>query len=136
MKDKGVFLILIFVLVSLVICIDQGFKPKDIEGLRKIANQGLITLPPKPFTTDGCSLWLNSFLGVDYTDICIEHDMKYWKGGSAEDRKKADNELKNGVNERIPLVGSLMYMWVRAWGHPAVPVPWRWGYGFDYLYVY
>lgn len=128
--------ILVLILAFSVVYFDQRFEPNDIKKLRELANSQTDVLPPKEFTTDGCSLWPNSFFGSGFTDVCIEHDIKYWKGGSAEERKMADNELKEGVNERVPFMGSLMYFGVRIFGHPIVPAPWRWGYGFEYPYTY
>lgn len=136
MSKKKIILGLIFVAIFFAVYSDQKFEPENIEELRKISNEQIAPLPPKAFTTDGCSLWPNSILGNDLLDICISHDMQYWKGGSAEDRKVADNEMRERVNENIPFVGDVMYTGVRIFGHPLLPSPWRWGYGFEYPYKY
>ena len=39
--------------------------------------------PSYPFTTDGCTLWPDGF----WQSCCVEHDMAYWCGGSAEERR-------------------------------------------------
>ena len=136
MSKKKIIAGLVLGLVFFVVYYDQQFEPKDIEGLRVVANSQTGVLPPRAFTTDGCSIWVNSFFGTDITDLCIEHDMKYWKGGSAQDREKADSVLRESVNERIPFMGDIMYLGIRVFAHPIVPAPWRWGYGFDYPYKY
>ena len=122
--------------VFFVIYSDQKFEPKNIEELIKVANSKVNILPPREFTTDGCSIWFNSILGNDFTDICIEHDIEYWKGGSREERKIADKKLREQVNEKISFMGDIMYVGVRVFGHPLFPTPWRWGYGFEYPYTY
>jgi hypothetical protein len=89
----------------------------------------------KPFKSDGCSafpdgtneqkdLWLK---------CCVEHDKKYWKGGTYEERKMADLELKQcveSVNE--PDIAQLMLAGVRVGGTPYFPTSFRWGYGWPY----
>ena len=136
MNKKKIIFWLIFIVIFFAVYFDQTFEPKNIEELRSISNEQVLPLPPKTFTTDGCSLWPNSILGNNLLDICIEHDMKYWKGGSAQDREIADNEMRKRVNERVPFIGDVMYAGVRIFGHPLIPSPWRWGYGFEYPYNY
>lgn len=87
------------------------------------------------FTSDGCSafpdgkiehqtLWLN---------CCIQHDLAYWKGGSYEERERADKQLEQCVsNVGEEEIGSLMYAGVRAGGSPYLPTPYRWGYGWPF----
>ncbi len=77
---------LVLILVIVLIYLDQSFEPQNIEELRKIANSKAEILPPKAFTTDGCSMWPNS----RFTDICIQHNIMYWKGGTSKERKIAD----------------------------------------------
>jgi len=136
MSKKRIIWGLILVLAFIAVYSDQTFEPDNIGELREIASKQADVLPPKIFTTDGCSLWPNSILGNDFTDICILHDMKYWKGGSAKERKIADNELRESANERMLFVGSIMHVGIRIFGHPLVPALWRWGYGFEYPYKY
>ncbi|MAG12483.1 hypothetical protein CL630_01590 [bacterium] len=143
-NKKEIIIVLIAILTFSAIYYDQKFEPENIEILRESANaraQQLHSgqadiLPTKAFTTDGCSLWLNSLFNNDFTDICIEHDIKYWKGGSTEDRKVADTTLRKSVNSKMPFMGDIMYAGVRIFGHPLIPSPWRWGYGLDDTYTY
>lgn len=92
-----------------------------------------------PFTSDGCSafpegtpehqtLWL---------DCCREHDFAYWQGGTAEQRAKADEELRAcvaAVGE--PGIAALMLAGVRVGGSPYWPTAFRWGYGWPYFKGY
>jgi len=118
--------------VSFLFYLDRSFVPDNIEELQKQANESTDLTVPKAFTTDGCTLSPNSFFGIELVDICIEHDMKYWAGGSKDERLSADLDLRDGVNSRVMLLGEIYYWGTRIGGHPIIPMPWRWGYGFDY----
>ena len=91
-----------------------------------VAKHGNKGLPPKRFTTDGCTLWPDS----DWGHCCVTHDIAYWCGGSAAQRADADRELglcltRNGDAG----MGSIMRLGTRLGGFSILPVPWRWGYG-------
>lgn len=82
--------------------------------------------PERPFVTDGCSLWPD---GV-WVDCCVEHDIPYWCGGSPEARLEADRRLRACVSDASNgAAGWLMFIGVRAGGHPVWPTPWGWGFG-------
>ena len=79
-----------------------------------------------PFTTDGCTM----FPDGKWLQCCIEHDKKYWVGGTLEDRKTADQELKKCVIEDSNKVtGLIVYLGVRFGGRPVYSTHFRWGYG-------
>jgi hypothetical protein len=84
--------------------------------------------PPHPFTSDGCSVWPDS----RWVACCVEHDVAYWCGGSAQARARADRRLRQCVAARSAGMAPLMWLGVRAGGAPWMPAPWRWGYGWDY----
>jgi hypothetical protein len=87
------------------------------------------SLPPKPFTTDGCTLSSNG----SWTECCIAHDMSYWCGGQTALRQVADRLLSSCVTASgHPLVAKFMYLAVRLGGSPWLPFPWRWGYGYSW----
>lgn len=97
------------------------------------AVRGPKALPPHRFTTDGCSLFPDS----DWQHCCIEHDIDYWCGGSTVDRCAADRRLRACVHAtNHESTASVMYVGVRAGGHPWWPFSWRWGYGWDWPYSY
>jgi hypothetical protein len=125
-----ILLILVIVMMFFLIKIDQDFVPENLVELQKIAVESTELEVTEEFTTDGCSIFPNSLWGKDLTSICIEHDMKYWVGGSKEERMDADLELKNQINGEIKYVGDLMYWGTRVGGYAMLPTPWRWGYGF------
>jgi hypothetical protein len=87
-------------------------------------------LPPKRFTTDGCSLWPDS----DWQECCVTHDMAYWCGGTAGQRAEADERLQQCVRENgHPNAGTFMRLGTRLSGWWVLPTPWRWGYGWSWL---
>ena len=88
------------------------------------------------FTSDGCSLFPDGRMQdpAQWCDCCFMHDVAYWRGGSREDRKKADEELRDCVFKRTGnrALAAAMFEAVRAGGHPAFPTWYRWGYGWKY----
>lgn len=86
-------------------------------------------LPPRRFTTDGCTLWPDA----GWRECCIAHDMAYWCGGEPAARKRADRSLRECVAAAgHEDMASWMYYSVRLMGHPLWPFTWRWGYGWDW----
>lgn len=70
----------------------------------------------------------------DWCDCCVAHDLAYWRGGTAEERLKADRELKACVlaktsNEKL---ADVMFAGVRTGGGPYFYTHYRWGYGWPY----
>ena len=54
------------------------------------------------FTSDGCSLFPDGNIkdrGL-WCQCCLVHDIAYWQGGTKEDRKHADEALRDCVLER------------------------------------
>lgn len=93
----------------------------------------------KPFTTDGCSVFPDGTLKQQglWLSCCTEHDKAYWKGGTFDERKKADEALRICVIKvGEPLVAELMRAGVLVGGTPFLPTHFRWGYGWPYLRGY
>lgn len=94
----------------------------------------------KPFTSDGCSLFPDD--GVisqhDWCECCFVHDVSYWKGGTKEQRRLADEELKACVLRKTEneALANLMYSGVRFGGSPYFYNWYRWGYGWPYKRKY
>jgi len=87
------------------------------------------------FTTDGCSAFPDgtSEQRSLWAECCIRHDLAYWMGGTSDERKQADQELKVCVAQvGEPDIAKLMLAGVRVGGHPYWPTPFRWGYGWPY----
>jgi hypothetical protein len=89
--------------------------------------------PDRAFATDGCTLWFDGWwTGRTWQQCCVEHDIAYWCGGSREQRRTADDELRACVAaEYDGWMGAVMWLGSRVAAHPEVPAHWRWGYGVD-----
>ncbi len=73
-----------------------------------------------------------------WCDCCLAHDIAYWQGGTKEDRKHADEVLRECVlrSTGSKALADMMYNGVRAGGHPAFLTWYRWGYGWKYGKAY
>ena len=68
-----------------------------------------------------------------WDQCCVDHDIAYWCGGSAEERKQADRALRACVDALTPSwLAWTTYLGVRIGGHPLFPVHYRWGFGRSY----
>lgn len=73
------------------------------------------------------------FPDSDWVECCVSHDIAYWCGGTADERRTADRELGECVVDTgRPTLGWWMGKGVRVGGVPWAPTPWRWGYGRDW----
>jgi hypothetical protein len=90
----------------------------------------------RPFTSDGCTLFPDKSLisSDDWCSCCLHHDLAYWRGGTAEERKVADQELRDCVLKRTgnQALATMMYDGVRMGGSPYFYNWYRWGYGWSY----
>jgi hypothetical protein len=89
-----------------------------------------------PFSTDGCSMWIDGTPRQPslWRHCCVAHDKAYWIGGTAHERRKADQALQvcvRGLAGRV--MGDYMYTFVIPGGSPYWLMPYRWGYGWSYL---
>jgi len=88
------------------------------------------------FKSDGCSLFPDGSLEHRdlWCDCCFAHDIAYWRGGTQEERKRADETLRDCVLDRThsKALAVLMYDGVRTGGHPVFPTWYRWAYGWSY----
>lgn len=89
-----------------------------------------------PFTSDGCSLFPDASVitSQDWCSCCFDHDIAYWKGGTAEEREAADSALRDCVAQRTgnTVLADVMYEGVRFGGSPYFYNWYRWGYGWGY----
>lgn len=89
--------------------------------------------PPKPFKSDGCSMWFDSYQGVSLYPACFLHDLKYWAGYPGENvaRLIADAELMIHVARLMDdtQMAEIMFHGVRLGGHELFKQPFSWGFG-------
>ena len=94
----------------------------------------------RPFSSDGCSLFPDSSIITkrDWCSCCFEHDLAYWRGGTADERETADLKLKQCVlrKTRDKSLANAMYEGVRLGGSPYFYNWYRWGYGWSYTRKY
>jgi hypothetical protein len=89
--------------------------------------------PPKPFSSDGCSMWFDTWQGVSLYPACFLHDLKYWAGYPGEDveRLVADAELMIRVARLLHSteMAETMFHGVRVGGHEIFKRSFSWGFG-------
>ncbi|MFN8847404.1 MAG: hypothetical protein ACK5W9_11195 [Bdellovibrionales bacterium] len=91
----------------------------------------------RPFFSDGCSSspnslpWENKQSSWEF--CCIDHDIDYWIGGTSEERKISDENLKSCIaNSGSPRVAKIYHSSVSFFGTPDSLQNFRWGYGWNY----
>jgi len=89
--------------------------------------------PQKPFMSDGCSMWFDSWKGISLYPACFVHDLKYWAGYPGEDVERliADAELMIDVARLLNSTGmaETMFHGVRVGGHEIFEQSFSWGFG-------
>lgn len=95
--------------------------------------------PIAPFSTDGCSDFPDGSLKNPklWRQCCVAHDLKYWAGGTVEERIQADEDLQQCVAAvGQPGTSGVMLVGVRFFGSPWLPTSYRWGYGWPFTHGY
>jgi hypothetical protein len=138
-----VFLFLAFLIVLILaaiyfICaftIANKWVVSDAEYQRRINSKNIIKY-------DGCSGNLSEFYKFftgkypQYEHCCDIHDQAYFKGGTSEERRKADNELWDCVKRSgNPNLATLLYYVCRVGGHLIFPTSYRWDFGKNILII-
>lgn len=140
MKKNTIIYLSILGVVILLLSLDSIITPTITESDITSANEYLKKTnnprPPFPFTHDGCSLYPDVIPGHDFRDACLHHDIAYWTGGTAEERKRADILLREEISQSGFLgtpISYMMYFGVRVFGNSPVAalVDAEWGYGWD-----
>ena len=86
--------------------------------------------PPNPFKSDGCSMWFDSWRGIDFYPYCFLHDLEYWVGGTNTDRLVADAQLMIDIAKAgCPQMAEIMFHGVRVGGHERFRRTFSWGFG-------
>jgi len=89
--------------------------------------------PLQPFSSDGCTGWVDVWNGVSLYPACFLHDLKYWAGHPGEDveRLVADAELMIDVARLLKStkMAESMFHGVRIGGHEGLRCSFSWGFG-------
>jgi hypothetical protein len=130
---------IILTTIVLIVAWDQSFTLTDGELTQARADAEALCLthrtelPERPFTTDACSIAPNTLGDKEWSQCCILNDFAYWCGGTNEERKAADEELRSCINAESQNMGDVYYWQMRLLGSKWLPSPWRWGYGDSYF---
>lgn len=107
-----------------------------IAALVLVCHASAATAGIADFSSDGCSLFPDGTIKdrSKWCDCCLQHDIAYWRGGTEEERIRADAALRDCVLERTgdKALAETMYLGVRAGGHPGFPNWYRWAFGWNY----
>ena len=105
----------------------------EFYGLQNLWKKIDMDPPPKPFKSDGCSMWLDTFKGISIYPACFLHDLKYWSGypGEEVERLVADAELMIQVARLLgeTQIAEIMFHGVRIGGHEIFKQSFSWGFG-------
>jgi len=83
------------------------------------------------FFSDGCSMWPDEWKRgrVNLSSPCFWHDVRYFLGGTGQERKEADLQLFRDVLQIAgPSMAYIMYIGVRTGGW-IKGTGFNWGYG-------
>jgi len=89
--------------------------------------------PKKVFVSDGAS-GCPDFLSEMVYEAAFRHDLRYYLGGTPNQREKADKQFRRDLIKihHLPRsVADFMYQAVRIGGSEELPTSWRWGFGRD-----
>lgn len=115
---KAVTVILLFVLVF-------AGKPAHSKELDLVLQS---------FETDGCTMFVEGTLEKPdlWAHCCFEHDLRYWFGGTKDDKKFSDIQLRECVRD---VAGSfwanLMYNGVRLGSFSPIKFKYVWNWGWQ-----
>lgn len=86
----------------------------------------------KAFQTDGCTLFVDGTAKKPelWRHCCVEHDMRYWFGGSKKDMDQTDLRLRECVKDVAgPAWAELIYMGVRTGHYSPIKNKSKWSWG-------
>ncbi len=87
----------------------------------------------RPFESDGCTFIIDKPIfskNKSFKPCCYYHDISYWIGGSKQQRKSSDKELRKCVKKASNgFYGSMFYFGVRTGHLSPIKSKYRWGWG-------
>lgn len=92
------------------------------------------TLKLKNFETDYCTMFLDGPTNQPglWKHCCLEHDLRYWFGGSERDMDRSDLKLMSCVTKAAgENWGKLIYYGVRTGHHSPIKNKYQWSWGWE-----
>ena len=88
----------------------------------------------KPFSSDGCTMFFDGTGSRPqaWKHCCFNHDLRYWFGGSKQNRVKTDQKLRSCVQESgHGHIARVMYLAIRVGRYSPVKNAQKWGWGWS-----
>ena len=140
MKQFLTYISLVVFALGSMLVLDRLYIPTTTEYQhRQVAafavSHGKV-IPPRPFTHDGCTLFPNTAVFAFLQAPCFQHDVAYYFGGSKDERRIADQQLRSDVAQTGwlgQIIAYPMYYSVRLFGDTSLTKLFNahWGYGWD-----
>ena len=133
LRDRGKIMIIKLPGIGEIVPNDEIERICLVMGLDDLWRKIWEDPPLKPFKSDGCSLWPDTWGDYDLYPACFVHDIKYWAGYKNERsaRLKADLELALEILEITNncSLALLMFRGVLAGGNEIFNKSFSWGFG-------
>lgn len=113
----------LFILLSLVLNYNFNINSAQAEEVQKILQD---------FEDDGCTLFIEGPSSKPdlWAHCCFEHDLRYWFGGTKEDKKFSDVQLRECVRDVAGnFWANLIYNGVKAGSFSPVKFKYVWSWG-------
>lgn len=84
------------------------------------------------FETDGCTMFIEGPVSKPdlWAHCCFEHDLRYWFGGTSQDKKFSDIQLRECVRDVAGnFWANIMYNGVRAGSFSPIKFKYVWSWG-------
>lgn len=88
----------------------------------------------KPFITDGCTMFVDGTSSKPglWRSCCVEHDLRYWYGGTESELDLADDQIKECVEK---IAGKswarVIYTGIRAGHYSPIKNKYQWSWGWN-----
>lgn len=134
MKNLKLLTIVSFFVLASTVRAQPDIVKKEIESGKEVVETTEESSPSlKPFFTDGCTLFVDGPVGQAklWRHCCVEHDLRYWFGGSKDDRNATDLRLRSCVKKAAGAYwANLIYYGVKTGQFSPIKnkTHWNWGW--------
>ena len=132
MKKLKLLSLLLFCCLLPISCAWPNLSGEDNDLLDPV-------LELKPFFTDGCTMFVDGPRDQPklWRNCCVEHDLRFWFGGSSEDREETDLRLKACVEKVAGAYwANLIYYGVKTGQLSSIKSKTHWNWGWTYKRPY